>query len=255
MSQTFDERMCVAEMERACGRFSGLAPATRCPRMATPTYPACAPAPLHTACQAEAAAKAKAKEDLKAFLLSNEVNKKVMGGAVWGAQHACIAPNVLDCGRAGYPALPLMCRAVYLSFSCCRQPSQRLSKALLCRRCRCQAELTLRCRFVRLPSPPPCQIKEEEAERERLQDLEYMRQQAAQLWVAGEGAVALGRWNSLAAGRRGCGWQGRGPGWEGGAALRGAAGELGRWLNLQHSLLCLAAGTSRSGSASSCWRR
>ncbi|KAI7839562.1 hypothetical protein COHA_006689 [Chlorella ohadii] len=62
--------------------------------------------------EAEAAAKAKAKEDLKAFLLSNEVNKK---------------------------------------------------------------------------------IKEKEAEKERLQDLEYMRQQAAQLWVAGEGAVALGR--------------------------------------------------------------
>jgi hypothetical protein len=30
--------------------------------------------------QAEAACKAKAKEDLKAFLLSNEVNKKVGGG-------------------------------------------------------------------------------------------------------------------------------------------------------------------------------
>ncbi len=37
--------------------------------------------PCPTASQEEAAAKAKAKEDLKAFLLSNEVNKKVMGGA------------------------------------------------------------------------------------------------------------------------------------------------------------------------------
>ena len=39
----------------------------------TPPGPAC---PGPRCCQAEAAAKAKAKEDLKAFLLSNEVNKK-----------------------------------------------------------------------------------------------------------------------------------------------------------------------------------
>ncbi len=83
--------------------------------------------------------------------------------------------------------------------------------------------------FACHPRLLPCQIKEEEAEKERLQDLEYMRQQTAQLWVAGEGAVALGRWNSLAAGRRGCGWQGRGPGWEGGASLRQQAGQRETW--------------------------
>lgn len=45
----------------------------------------CANAVLACRClQAEAAAKAKAKEDLKAFLLSNEVNKKVGGGGKGG---------------------------------------------------------------------------------------------------------------------------------------------------------------------------
>lgn len=43
----------------------------------------CSPAP-----QAEAAAKAKAKEDLKAFLLSNEVNKKVPRGGEAGPASA-----------------------------------------------------------------------------------------------------------------------------------------------------------------------
>ena len=54
-------------------------------------------------------------------------------------------------------------------------------------------------------SPWCAQIKEEQAERERLQDQEYMRQAAAQLWVAlvlwlGEAAAQLG----------GLGWPGLG---------------------------------------------
>lgn len=146
--------------------------------------------PCSPARQAEAAAKAKAKEDLKAFLLSNEVNKKVPRGGEaaherWWALEVGRGQAVTARPRWRYREMPL--DAMPLGNACAIVACKHRLASPSCSPFPHPA--------AALPCPAAAaQIKEEEAEKERLQDLEYMRQQAAQLWVAllgGEGVGCL----------------------------------------------------------------
>lgn len=133
----------------------------------------------HQTMQAEAAAKAKAKEDLKAFLLSNEINKKArraLGPSGTRELFAMSCPlHVFGGAVRQFGTCP---RAA--AWSCPSSHSAVLSCAALLR---CPPSAC----FAHCPGPglPACpaapQIREEQAEAEQQQDIIYMQQQAAQL--------------------------------------------------------------------------